>query len=400
MAFGVLPTGFAPKSITDVIDEIEAAERASFGSQINVGADSVFGNLNGTVGGQIAELWELAQAVYTAWNPDQAGGASLDALAALTGTTRLPATRSTVTLRCGLNPGVQLLPGRVVSDDVGNRFVTIELGENTGGVPASVNIDAEAEGYGPVFVAAGELTTIITPVSGWTSVTNTLDVEIGRDLETDAELRARREERLRAQGEATVEAILADVREVDGVDDGRVFENVDDFIDVEGRPPHSIEVVILGADPDTALDGRVGAAIFATKAAGIETYRDAGAIGRTETVTDSQGIDHTINFNRADPIEIYITIDVDVILEDYVGDAALKAAIVAQGAAYGIGADIISQANKASAFAVSGVYDVTDYNIGTAPAPSGDANIVIGIREISVFDTSRIVVVSTPVVPS
>jgi uncharacterized phage protein gp47/JayE len=400
MTFGITSDGFSAKSIDDILDEIEADEKTAFGNQINTGADSVFGNLNGTIAEQILELWELAQSVYTSWDPDQAGGQSLDALSAITGTTREPATKSTVTLTVTLDPGTQLLVGRIVSDDIGNRFVTTEIAENTAGSSGDFPVDAEAEEYGPVFVAAGELTTIVTPVAGWTATTNAQDADGGTDLESDAELRQRREEQLRAQGEATVEAILADIREVEGVDEAVVYENVSDFVDSAGRPPHSVEVIILGDDPDTALDDRVGQALFETKAAGIETHREVGAQGRTITVTDSQGIDHDINFNRADPVEIYIEIDINVVSAEYAGDDAVKEALVAQGADYGIGDDVIAQANKAAAFDVSGVYDITDYDIGTAPSPSGEANIVIDIREISDFDTSRITVNSTPVTPS
>jgi uncharacterized phage protein gp47/JayE len=503
MAFGVLLTGFFAKSTQDILDEIEADERAEFGDQIDVQADAPLGQINGVIAAQLSNLWDLAEAVYASLDPDQAGGAALDATAAITGSTRDPATRSTVTLSANLDPGVQLLTGRVVSDLVGNRFATVEDVENTEAYPQNLDVRAEAEEFGPVFVAAHGLVNIETPVSGWSEAAavvsgnaetyslsdgqtltvevdggsvqaatfntgdfaviglataaevaavisaditgataidaggfvriesdnadgetsslevtggtanpalgfptalvagmNPLDVDPGENLESDAEFRARRTQELRAEGEATVEAILADMIVVDGVDQAVVYENVSEFTDSDGRPPHSVEVIILGADPDTDLDDRVGAALFATKAGGIETHREAGAQGRTVTVTDSQGIDHDINFNRALVIEIYVTIDIDVVAGDYAGDDAVKAALVSQGSIYGIGEDVVAEANKAAAFGVNGVYDVTDYRIGTAPSPTGTANIVIDIREIARFDSSRITVNSTPVVPS
>lgn len=502
-SFGVLPTGFSAKSTQDVLGEMEAAERVEFGDQIDVSSDQPLGQINGVLAAQVAELWELGQVVYSSLDPDQASAAALDAVAAISGSTRDPATHSTVTLSLNLAAGTQLLIGRVVSDVVGNRFVTTALVENTAAFAQTLTVTAEAEEFGVVFVAARGLVNIETPVSGWSEAAaltsgnaetytlsngqtltvevdggtvqtatfntgdfadianalaaevaavistdiigatasdeggsvriqsddadgetsslevtggtanavlgfsttliagmNPLDTVAGEDLETDAEFRASREEDLAAQGEATIEAILADMLAVTGVVDARVFENTTDFVDADGRPAHSIEVVILGTDPDTALDDRVGAAIFATKAGGIETHRVAGAPGRTVTVTDSQGVTHDMDFNRADEIDIWVDIDINIIAADYAGDAAVKTALVAQGATLTINDDVVAQANKASAFGVAGVHDITDYDIGIAPAPVGDANIVIGIREISDFDTSRITVTSTPVIPT
>jgi hypothetical protein len=456
---------------------------------------------------QFDQLWALALAVYASFNPDSNSGAAQDAIAAITGATRLPATKSTVTLSVNLDAGTQLLVGRVISDAVGNDYVTTAIAENTNAYADNVSVAAESVEYGPVFTAAKGIINIETPVSGWseaaaiksangepyalvngqtltvevdggavqtatfntgdfaaigaalaaevavvintdiTGVTatdaggdvriesddaggstssvevtggtanaalgfsttevagmNALDTTLGRNIETDAAFRIRRDNLLRAQGEATVEAVLADILSVTGVTDAVVYENVGDAVDGDGRPAHSVEVVVLGTDPDTDLDERVGLALFATKAAGIETHREVGAQGRTETVTDSQGIDHTINFNRTLDILIWIIIDVNVVSGDYAGDAAVKTALVTQGATFGVGEDVVAEQNKSAAFDVNGVYDITDYRIdkagGGVPPPVGTINIPIDIREIARFDTSRITVNSTPVVPS
>jgi uncharacterized phage protein gp47/JayE len=501
-SFGVLPTGFVAKSLEDIKGGIEAAERAAFGDQINTEADSVFANLNAPFAAEMASAWEALEAVYSSLDPDQANGAAQDATAAITGSLRKPATHSTATLAVNLAAGTQLLPGRIVSDVIGNRFVTTELVENTEAYAQTLTVEAEAEEFGPIFVAAHGLVNIETPVSGWSEAAaitsgnaetytlsngqtltvevdggavqtatfetgdfvdignalaaeiaavisaditgatasdengsvrivsdnadgetsslevtggtanaalgfatdliagmNPLDADPGEDLEDDADFRARREDELRAQGEATVEAILADMLDVEGVDAAVVFENDTDFTDGDGRPPHSNEVIILGDDPDTDLDDRVGAALFATNGGGIQTHREAGAQGRTVTVTDSQGVDHDMNFNRASKVTIWIIIDADVISDDYAGDGAVKAALVAQGAGYTIGEDVVAEANKAAAFGVNGVYDITNYKIGIVDPPTLGANIPIGIREIAEFDTARITVNSTPVVP-
>jgi hypothetical protein len=502
-SYGVTADGFVRKSLAVILAEMEADERAAFGVGINTQADSVLGQFNGTIADQLDQLWALALSVYSSQNPDENSGAAQDAIAAITGATRLPATKSTVTLLVNLDAGTQLLADRVVSDRVGTRYLTTAIAENTNAYADDISVTAESEDYGAVFTAALQIVNIETPVSGWseavaikgsnaepfalvngqtltvkvdgggvqtatfntadfvaigaalaaevavvintdiTGVTahdaggyvriesdesdgelsiievtggtanavlgfsttvvqgmNALDVTQGRALETDAAFRIRRELLLRAQGAGTIEAILADLLAITDVEDARVFENVTESVDVDGRPAHSIEAVILGPDPDTDLDDEVGEQIFESKAAGIQTYRVAGATGRTITITDSQGITHDIDFNRADPVDIYVRVDVDIVAADYAGDAALKTAIVAQGATYTIGEDVVAEANKAAAFDVSGVYDITDYRIDIVTPPILTANIVIAIREIADFDTSRVTVNTNPVVPS
>ena len=84
-----------------------------------------------------------------------------------------------------------------------------------------------AQNYGPIAAPAGSLTEILTPVAGWQSLTN-LDAGItGREQETDAELRLRREQSLHSLGAATVEAIRSRLlQEVPNVVSVTIFENV------------------------------------------------------------------------------------------------------------------------------------------------------------------------------
>jgi hypothetical protein len=496
-SYGVTTDGFVRKPLSVILAEIEADERAAFGTDINLQAEEPLGQLNGIFADQLDEMWQLSEAVYSSQNPDQNSGAAQDAIATYTGATRLPATKSTVTLVVNLDAGTQLLTDRVVTDRIGTRYLTTAIAENSNAYADVISVAAESEEYGPEFSAAKEIVNIETPVSGWseaaaikgansepfalvngqtltfsvdggavqtatfntadfvaigaalaaevavvintdiTGVTaadaggqvfvesddadgdtssiqtpggtarvtlgfsttevagmNAADVTRGRAIETDAAFRIRRELLLRATGAGALEAILADLLAVTGVEDARVYENVTEFTDGDGRPPHSIEAIILGTNPDTDLDDLVGAQLFDSVGAGIQTYRVVGADGRTVTVTDTQSVTHDMEFNRAAEVVMDIVITVDVVTADYAGDAALKLALVAQGAGYTIGEDVVAEANKAAAFDVSGVYDVTAYTI-----EAGVINVVIGIREIAVFNTANVTVTSNPIIP-
>jgi Baseplate J-like protein. len=88
----------------------------------------------------------------------------------------------------------------------------------------------------------------------------------GLDRETDRELRERYYLSLAAGGAATIDSIRAAVLKVPGVRTARVFQNPTMEFDDEGRPPKSVEVVVLGG-----ADGDVAQAIHDTIAAGIES---------------------------------------------------------------------------------------------------------------------------------
>jgi uncharacterized phage protein gp47/JayE len=83
-----------------------------------------------------------------------------------------------------------------------------------------------AENFGPVACPIGTLTTIVTPIAGWNSINNVQAGVTGRFIETDAELRIRRQNSIKLLGLATVEAIRSRLlQQVLGVTSALVFEN-------------------------------------------------------------------------------------------------------------------------------------------------------------------------------
>ena len=343
-SFGVTSTGFNPKLIADVLSDIETQQKSDFGPGINTGGEAVLGQLNATFAAAIAETWEILGAVYSSLYPNSATGAALDNVAAITGVTREPATKSAVDLVCNGTPGTILLSGRVVSvDATGERFVsTADATIESGG---TVSVPFESENFGPINMTSGQTLTIETPVAGWASAISA-DAELGEDLETDAALRLRRLSLLRFQGSATVEAIRADLLDVTGVEQVYVYENVGLVTDGRGLPPKSIECIVQGG-----TDGDVAEAIFESKAAGIDTYGNAPD-DVTETVTDSMGIDHTINFTRPDEIEIFIRADVDVDPASYPadGDTQIRTALLALVNGLSLGDTLVYERFQAEVF--------------------------------------------------
>jgi len=227
----------------------------------------------------------------------------------------------------------------------------------------------------------------VTAVSGWSNALNLLDADVGRGTEQDPPYRVRQEAELTAQGGASVDAVRADVLAVDDVTACFVFENATDVTDGDGRPPHSIEVLVLGGTDQAIAD-----AIWASKAAGIATYGTSSA-----TVTDSAGGSHTVYFTRPTLKPIYVAITVT---HDNTGTSPwpsdgsdqVKEAIVAWGDLRKIGDNAVSRAIGAQAFTVPGALDASPCYIGLAPSPVSEATVAISTRELATYDTSRITV--------
>lgn len=353
MVYGITDLGFETKPLETIKTEIEESVKADIDPGLNVSSTSVAGQFIGIVAAVASEVWEALQATHSSFDPEQASGLFLDFLSSLTGTLRQEATKSTVTATVNLNNGTTLPIGSqaYVSGNTAAIFTTLEEVTNTSGIAANFSVAMEATITGPVVANAGTLTVILTPVAGWNSITNAADATLGEDEETDASLRLRREQELRATGAGSVEAIRADLSAVTGVEEVFVFENITLITDGDGIPGKAFECLVLGG---AAAD--IAAQIFESKAAGIEAHGTS-----SEVVVDTQGISHTIKFTR--PTEITLLFRVELTKDTtypVAGDADVRTAIATQAdSELGIGDDVIISRYYDPVFGISGVTDVT-----------------------------------------
>lgn len=390
---GVVPTGFDRKTLQEIKADAEERQRDELGQELNQRADSLLGQLNGVMFDALAQLWEVLEALYSSFNPDAATGQSLDNLSALTGTTRRDATFSEVLTTVNIDGSFTLPAGSVatVAGNANARFLLVADVVNAGGGPANfTDVLFRAETAGPVVANAGTLTEGPSLVTGWNTVTNPLDADQGLALETDSELRLKREQEIAGIGGSTVDGIRADVLAVDGVTSASVLENQTNAVDANGLPAHSFEVVVLGG-----VDADIAQAIFGSKPAGILAF---GAT--TVAVTDSEGDSVDISFTRPTTKDVWLEYDLAVD-GSYAGDAQVKAAVVAFAEdAFGQGADVVQSRLVAPAFGVIGVRDVTAVRLGFSVSPTLEDNLVIAVREIAAFDTSRVAVATVVFVDS
>lgn len=213
--------------------------------------------------------------------------------------------------------------------------------DNIASIAVEVNILCQ-EGGRRGNNAANTVTNAANPPSGFDNWTNPyptgdntfFDTDnetfvVGRNRETDEELRARTRQTYTAGGSATVDALLsALVNDIDDVISATILENDTGSSAVppngtNSLPEYSFEAVVYGgADQDVAE------AIFDTKAV---TARDVGGYhGSNVTksvVSDVNDDSYDVNFTRPTEINLYITVDI-VVDGTYVGDDDIKDEIV------------------------------------------------------------------------
>jgi len=381
---GLTDTGFVKQTLTETDQEIKDELKSQFGAYINTLPTAFFGQLSGVMAKMYDQLWQAMLDLYNGTDPNTAAGTLLSYLTALTGITKRPATKSTVTLTVNLDASVTLPVGRLVSNPTtGVQFTT--TAEVTSTTAGNYSVAAEATVTGPVAALSGSLTQIDTPVTGWNSVTNAADAVPGKDAETDAELRTRRLTSLQVQGSTPVDAISSDLSALANVTEVLILENVTDATDVNGLPPHSFEAVVEGGtDADIAQslwdDG---------KAAGIQTYGTSSA-----TVTDSEGNTQTLYFTR--PTSVSVWVDVTLAKDSNYpvdGDTQVAAAVAAADSAFKIGSKLYASSLYDEVFSVAGVVDVTDIKIGLSASPTA-TSLTPALREKFDLDSSRVTVTS------
>jgi uncharacterized phage protein gp47/JayE len=240
--------------------------------------------------------------------------------------------------------------------------------------------------YGSITPILGNLTTIITSITGWNSVNNAVNATIGRADETDTELRQRWSQSVYKKASAMIEAIQANVYEnVTGVTTCLVYENSTDTTDADGRLPHSIEVIVLGGE-----DTDIAKEIWTYKTAGIDTN---GSIS-TE-VADSQGVNHTIKFNRPTEVKVWLSITVTKNSEETWSEnnaTEIKELLLTYGDSLTVGQDVILQKMLGTIYSNTtgiGYVAITATTGDTAGTYTTD-NISITARQLAVFDTTRI----------
>lgn len=397
--------GLVIDTVDEILADLEIRVRDALGQEIETGPTSPLGQILGIFANALRLNQEGIAAAYSAYYRGSASGVNLARVGSLTGSGRLGATPSRVVVQVTTAAPVNLAPGELVAHviDQPDRLFENATTIIQGG-PAIGSWLFISQDVGPIEAPIGTLTVIPVPVVDITAVTNPVDAILGDAIETDTAYRARQEQELSRPASATVDGIRVDVLDAvvneSGmmlIDDLRVFENTADVV-VDGRPPHSLEVVIW--DPLNAPDVQVGQAVWDSKPGGILAFGSIPTIA-----TDSRGDPRDSAFSRATERVLVFVIDITSGPEYSTGadstESRIKSGILAYWAmTQRIGQDLIrSQLYEPIWDSVeknAEVVDILEIRASISPALPSAANIAIGDLEIGTINVINIAINEIP----
>lgn len=212
----IVDSGVIVPDTADILTTVQDEYKTALGADLIVTPDTPQGVLITAETLAKSSVVNNNAAVANQINPNIAGGIFLDAIMALTGIERIPASKTIVTgvIMAG-NPGTLISAGTQAQTTSGDLFelqssVVIGGGGTVTGTFASVE-------FGAIPCTSGTLTEIVTAVLGWDTVTNPNTGELGRAEQSDVSARAFRLNTLGFQGVALPVAITSALYNVTGV---------------------------------------------------------------------------------------------------------------------------------------------------------------------------------------
>lgn len=380
---------------------IEAYEIAQFqsvfGQSVYGGNDSADIQWISIFSLMINDAFNTAELAINARSPLTAVGGDLDSIVKINGIARNGATASTAVLTVTGTPGTVLT--NAVAQDINNYLWDLPISltiPNTG----TINVTAVCETIGAIAAAPGTITSISTPTSGWTGVTNASVAIIGLPTESDSQLRARFALSVSLPSKTLVAGTLAGIAAVANVSrynqgqptpggPGTSVENPTGGVDSWGNPAHSISMVVEGgADLDVAT------AIYNNKCPGCLTNGTTPVI-----VTDPvSGASMVISFFRPTYIPIYVILNVHG-LSGYTTavQAAIQLAVTNYLNGLQIGENVTISGLYAAAMAVMPnillpQFSVQSLYAATTPTPTTSTDITIPFNDVAQGTLANIIV--------
>ena len=263
-----------------------------------------------------------------------------------------------------------------------------ELTSNIQVEQVTSNLSYETVDYGDISLPLGTITQIVTGINGFSAVNNAIKYTPGRLAESDSEIRLRYAQGVAIRGSNTIDRICASLlADVDGCDYASGYENYTDKTDADGRPPHSIEIVVRGGD-----DTEVAETIWNGKAAGIRPYGSHYAY-----ITDSEGSRQYVQFSRIENCTLHLKLVLEVTTSDLDNNYLEKIQSILTSAEFSAGVNVKLQEDLIPSVlkSVNGInyIDMTGYLETSDSGQSATykhGTITVGLRQQPVITNDSI----------
>lgn len=296
--------GIITQNLSEILDERENALKLVMGEDFVIDKTTPIGNMELADANNELTIQELiAWLIPNMLNAQTATGYFLDCICEKNRIYRKEPKQTTLNLIIHGDAGIEFLSEDISVSEEGT-LVYYNLNEDvTISDDGTVVAKFICNDYGEYAPTSTSKFIIQTPLNGLKDVTidyENANIVVGRLVETDEELRRRREYSVQQTSTSTLASIKSNLYSLDGVLHATYFENDTEETNELGIPMKSFEFVVDGGDENDITD-----VIFTNKTAGTRAY------GTTLiNKIDSEGNIYSIGFTKAEPINIGIDIKV------------------------------------------------------------------------------------------
>lgn len=296
--------GIITQNLSEILDERENALKLVMGEDFVIDKTTPIGNMElADANNELAIQELIAWLIPNMLNAQTASGYFLDCICEKNRIYRKEPKQTTLKLIVHGDVGVEFLAEDISVSEEGtytyyNLNEDIIIGDNGTTVAEFICND-----YGEYAPTSTSKFIIQTPLNGLRDVTidyENANIVIGRLVETDEQLRRRREYSVQQTSTSTLASIKANLYSLDGVLHATYFENDTEETNELGIPMKSFEFIVDGGDENNITD-----IIFTNKTAGTRAYGET-IINKM----DSEGNIYAIGFTKAEPVNIGIDIKV------------------------------------------------------------------------------------------
>ena len=300
----------------ELLTKFETELKAIYGNDINLDPDSPDAQMINIFIQVVLDNLDLVKQVYNSFNPDTAIGSILDQRVAINGIQRQGGTFSKTDITIvttqpltlyGLDQSVEDI--YTVQDSEGTQWQLLETVSVSTGTHV---LEFQAAIEGQVLTTPNTITQPVTIILGVDSINNpTVQSLIGEDIESDNELKLRRQKSVSLASQGYLTSLVAALENISGVQSAIVYENNSGATDADGIPSHSIWVIVAGNYDNEDI----ATAIYQKRNAGCGMKGD-----ETFTITQIDGSPFVIRWDEVDIIPVFVEINlssIDSSLIDY-----------------------------------------------------------------------------------
>ena len=383
---------------------VQADINAAFGGGVNPSLQTPQGQLAQTetaiIGDKNSQIAYIANQI----NPAMASGVWQDAIGYIYYLVRIPAAGTVVSCTCIGAVNTVIPIGAVAQDTTGYTYSCTASAV----IPASgsVTVQFQNQSQGPFACNIGTLTTIVTAVAGWDTISNPTAGSIGNYVESRTAFEARRLLSVAGNSVNSLQSIFGAVLSVPDVIDAFVIDNPDATSLSYGStnypiPAHSVLVSVSGGT-STAI----AQAIWSKKPPGCGYITAAGATGsiaETVTVYDTSypvpypSYDVTYLIPASTPV--YFSVQINNLTQLPSNIIALVQQAIIQsfngedgGTTAGINQTLVSGRYYANVTAISPYVEVLEILLGFTAIGATLTSVTLGVDEMPTISASQIAV--------